>query len=550
MNKGYQFGNTFLPGHLNRSGSGLEIYSGAFGKDQILHLLRRTTFGATTEDIDLLSGMTVETAVDTLLSTSKIPPSPPINNYSSSKDPTGVLPGETWVNAAYHSTVNNQRNESFKSWWIGLMWSQSCSIEEKMCLFWHNHFATETTATFDARFVYKHHTLLRQYALGNFKELTRLITTDPAMLVYLNGYVNTKFSPDENYARELQELFTLGKGPGSKYTEEDVRAVSRLLTGWKVNQSGNSSYFDPLLHDSADKHFSGFYDNAVIRGLGGSNGGMFELNELIELMFAKEEVSKFIARKLYRYFIYYNIDSLTESKVIEPLAQIIRSNNYEIKPALRQLLCSAHFFDPVNAGCFIKTPLDLVIGLLRTTDVTIQSAVTDPKVTTIQRYGVFGAIKNISAKMQMNIGDPPNVAGWPAYYQSPLFYQLWINSDTLATRNLFVDVMASNTGIVASNAKILIDPITLAKKFPHPEDPDILIDEIVEYLYAIPISSTTKEQLKISTLLSGQLSDHYWTDAWSAFESDPEDVANKNSVSIRLRTLLKALMNGAEFQLC
>ena len=129
------------------------------------------------------------------------------------------------------------------------MINQGTSIHEKMILFWHNHFATETLDIGDARYVYKHHMLLRKYALGNFKEFVKEITIDPAMLRYLNGYLNNKNSPDENYARELQELFTLGKGPKSNYTEGDVKAAARVLTGYTVNATIISSVFDPNRHD-------------------------------------------------------------------------------------------------------------------------------------------------------------------------------------------------------------------------------------------------------------------------------------------------------------
>jgi uncharacterized protein (DUF1800 family) len=141
-----------------------------------------------------------------------------------------VPPGGVWVNAPYgDGTINSRRITSFKSWWTGQMLTQQVSLREKMVLFWHNHFSTQTATVSDSRYIYKHNNLLRTMAFGNFKELVKQITIDPAMLRYLNGYASSKTAPDENYARELQELFTMGKGPNSKYTESDVKAAARLL---------------------------------------------------------------------------------------------------------------------------------------------------------------------------------------------------------------------------------------------------------------------------------------------------------------------------------
>src|SRR5450432_870823 len=233
-----------------------------------------------------------------------------------------------------------------------------------MVLFWHNHFVTETNTVDNALFCYQYNMLLRRHALGNFKEFVRAITVEPAMLRYLNGYANSKKAPDENYGRELQELFTLGKGPGSHYTEEDVKAAARVLTGFTVQYKTFTSSFDPNRHDETDKQFSTAYGNRLIRGIKGKEGTM-ELDELLDMIFSQEEVSRFICRKLYRFFVYHNIDETTERDLIEPLAALFRKENYEIGPVLEALFSSQHFFDPANFGCMIKSPIDFTIGLCR-----------------------------------------------------------------------------------------------------------------------------------------------------------------------------------------
>jgi uncharacterized protein (DUF1800 family) len=187
------------------------------------------------------------------------------------------------------------------------------------------------------------------------------------MLYYLNGRLNTKRAPDENYARELQELFTLGKGSGSKYTEDDVKQTARVLTGFTINPTTSpfSTSFVSANHDTGDKTFSSFYGNTVIKGRTGINAGMDELKDLLDMIFNVEEVSKFICRRLYKYFVYYELDSTIETNVIEPLAKVFRDNGYEIKPVLKTLFESEHFYDVWNRGAMIKDPLSHTVGYLR-----------------------------------------------------------------------------------------------------------------------------------------------------------------------------------------
>jgi uncharacterized protein (DUF1800 family) len=506
-------------------------------------LLKRTMFGVKKADLEAFKNQTISQVEDTLLTV--VPSSaPPVNTYNDSiaTDPN-VPSGQTWVNAPFtDGTINSRRYTSFKAWWTGLMINQNRSITEKLTLFWHNHFATETVDVADARFVYKHHALLRSMALGNFKTLVKEVTIDPAMLRYLNGTLNTKTAPDENYARELQELFTLGKGPNSLYTEDDVKAVAKVLTGYRADPNNINSYFDPARHDTGNKQFSAFYNNIVITGKTGAQGAS-ELDELLNLIFSKDEVAMFICRKLYRFFVYYDIDVATEANVITPLANIFRQNNYELKPVLEALFRSEHFFDVLNRGCVIKSPLDFLIGHCREFGMVFPDAVSD----TANAYIMWDYLRQQSANMQQNLGDPPNVAGWPAYYQEPQFHEIWINSDTLPKRNQFTDLMVS-TGYTRNNKKILIDPVAFAAQFSLPGDPNVLIEESLELIYSISVSQQLKDFLK-SILLSGQTNDYYWTNAWNAHRSNPADASAKLIVASRLQSMYKYLMNLAEYQL-
>ncbi|HLO81955.1 MAG TPA: DUF1800 domain-containing protein, partial [Chitinophagaceae bacterium] len=445
-----------------RTNTGLRKYNGIWSNNEVQHLLKRTLFGSTKKDIDQFTAAGMSATLDAILNYSSVLPAPPLNDYNSAtiNDPT-VPAGSTWVNSPTNDgTINSVRRNSFKKWWTGVMISQESNIREKMTLFWANLFGTETNDIGNAVWVYNHHTLLRDNAVGNFRQLIKAVTIDPGMLRYLNGYVNTSSAPDENYARELQELFTLGKGSAVQYTEEDVRTAARVLTGWRIN-SNFVSYFDPTRHDTKPKTFSSFYGGSTINGKTGA-AGADETDELIDMIFQKDEVSKYICRRLYRWFVYYKIDGAAEQNVIEPLAKIFRDSNYEIKPVLRALFESEHFYDVLNQGCFIKSPVDYVVSCLREFGVVFPSAYTNA-------YIMWNYIRNWCSSMTQDIGDPPNVSGWPAYYQEPQFHEIWINSDTLPKRNRFTDTMITS-GYTNSGQKIVIDAIAFAKKLSNPGD--------------------------------------------------------------------------------
>lgn len=517
-----------------RTASGMTPYTGSWGTLQLIHLLKRTTFGASPENINALKGLSMQQVVDVLL-TPQPDPAPPVNNYGA--DPTGVGPGATWVRAALgDEMLERKRIGSYKAWWVGQMLNQQASIHEKMVLFWHNHFVTETNMVGDSRFIYQYNLTLRQYALGNFKALTKAVTLDPAMLVYLNGYLNSKGAADENYARELHELFTVGKGPDSHYTEDDVRATARVLTGFRVDRNAIVSTFNTTQHDITNKQFSGFYGNKVISGQTGTDGAS-ELDALLDIIFEQPEVAKFICRKLYRFFVYYDIDQATEDNVILPLAEIFRSSRFDIKVTLNALFTSEHFFDPLNMACLIKSPADFCIGMCREFGITFP---TDYPT----QYEKWGDIHSAMSLMLQNLGDPPLVAGWDAYYQEPSFHELWINTDTLPKRNRLSD------GLITTGVKNLrIDPLAFANKLSNPGDPVLLVNDSLDILYRVGVSDTVKTFLKDTILLAGQSTNSYWTSAWNTYKTNPGDAANTKEVTNHLQALYKYIMDLSEYQL-
>ena len=534
-----------------RGGTGLQPYTGQWSDAQAMHLARRTLFGATVLDVSFLTGMSMNEAVDHLLTIPGTPTAPPLKSYTNSTisgDPDAAIPqGSTWV--AINTTdggVNGRRRQSLKNWWIGLMLNQQRSILEKMVLFWHNHFATETTDIGKAIWCYQNNVILRKNALGNFKVFVKNITTDTGMLRYLNGYLNTKNAPDENYGRELQELFTVGKGRDGAtqtYSESDVKAAARILTGWSIDGTNNIGVFNTNKHDITDKIFSAFYKNKAIKGRSGINAGELELDDLVKMICDADETALHICRKLYRWFVYYDINDATEANVIVPLAQVFKSNNYEIVPVLSALFKSEHFFDPLNQGCMIKNPMDFIVGFSR-----VFSLQFPPLSDFANNYTMWQYLQTNGLFLQQNIGDPPAVAGWPAYYQVPQMHELWINSDTLPKRNQFCDILI-NTGYTRAKKTLKVDPILFAQSLSNPADPNILIKDAVRYLLALPLSPESLAQVKKDILLGGQISDHYWSDAWAKYISTPGDKANTEIVKSKLSSLYHYLTSQAEYQL-
>lgn len=521
----------------NRLFAGLSPYSGNWTVNEVTHLLKRTMFGAKKSDIDYFLTLSPGAAVDELLNNVSIP-SPPVRDYGLLEDDgvfyddLGVSIGQTWVNdpntasaPEIRGQINSRRVDSLRKWWAGLIINQGRSIQEKMVLFWHHHFSVQESEIGNAQFLYRHHDLLRTNALGNFKTLVREVTIDPAMLVHLNGYLNSKQAPDENYAREMQELFTVGKGNDSLYTENDVIAAARVLTGWRINEDPLGSYLDTGAHDTGSKTFSAFYNNTTISG---STNPDQELDALMDMIFNTTEAARFICRKLYKWFVYYDIDEATETDVIIPMADILISNNYDVKPALEALFKSDHFFDVLNQACYIKNPFDIIVGTLREFNVSFP-----PYTDYSTGYPLFYSIYQNAASMQQELFQPPDVSGWPSYYQEPMHYELWVNSNSLPKRADFTDALVNDS---------VIDVRTFAGYSSNPADPNQLVSDMTALLLRYPLSDTSKIYVKTRFLLNNTGADTTWTNAWNT---------NDNAfINASLKEMFKFLMNLPEFHLC
>ena len=303
-------GNKKLP-QFPKTIAGLEESSSEWNFKKAAHLLRRTTIGPTYSEITESVKDGLDKTLNKLLDDTQKTFNPPLN-FLDEEDPETPL-GETWVNAERKKN-DSKRENSYAAWRVSLILDKNepISIRENMALFWQNHFATEAAVVNDARYVYWMHEKFRNNFLGNFKSLVKQVNVDAMMLVYLSGIYNVKEAPNENYARELFELFTVGKGPidgvdsYTYYTESDIIEASKILTGWQVKQNFSGSerqYFNQERHDTSRKTFSSKFSNKTI-----SNNNEKEHEDLIDLIFESDRVSEFICEKIYRWFVYYVID--------------------------------------------------------------------------------------------------------------------------------------------------------------------------------------------------------------------------------------------------
>jgi uncharacterized protein (DUF1800 family) len=545
--------------------SGLSPYSGVWTVSEAAYLLRRTQFGFKKADADSFVNLGMTASVNALLNFTNTTPSPPVNYYQPTSADENSLPyGSDWTQNVFTGsaggTTNSNRTRGLASWNLGLALNQELNIREKMSMFWYHFIPIDFTVVRisqnsfcgnnSARICYDYMKYFRENCMGNFKTLVRNMATQPAMMYYLNNQANTKTAPDENFAREVMELFTLGKDPASLYTQEDVVQAAKVLTGWRVknlNASPTFTTYDDTLHDKTTKTFSSFFNNTVINGTGAN-----ELDAFVDMIFSKSTVvSEYICRRLYRFFVYYDIDANVEANVITPLAQVFVANNWNISPVLDTLFKSQHFYDMANRGAYIKSPFDLVLGSVRTFN--INTTVADALNHNAQ-YGIWNDFNSsLLLPMEQAMGAIPNVSGWNAFYQQPSFHEYWINSTTTQRRFSFLTSIFNgyNKTYNGLTTRIEVDVIAWVKQFPDETiaDPDLLVDQCVKYLLPIDLSLSVKNTLKIQNLLSNQTENFYWTTAWNNYLGNPTNTTFTSTVKTRLKSLLLTITQLAEYQL-
>ncbi|MBK6621318.1 MAG: DUF1800 domain-containing protein [Saprospirales bacterium] len=523
----------------------LNPYTGPWTFEQAAHLLRRTMYGPSYQQIKSAVDNGMYFTLGSLFEELPLP-APPVNGYYT-EDPN-VPVGETWVEAVYTNVTEetSYRFRSLTAWTVALMWEEGVHIREKLTLFWHNHFPNASVE--DPKFQYRYIATLRNRAWGNFRDLTKEITIDPAMLIYLNGNQNKKEAPNENYGRELLELFTIGKGPlagpgdYTHYNEQDVQQFARVLSGWRdfgfTNESPDGtfgSFFNPDRHDDGVKNLSFHFNNEVI-----TNMNEQEYTHLIDIVFQQPEVARFICRKLYRWFLFHEIDANIEASIIEPMAQILIANDYEIKPALLALLASEHFYDVQFKGLLIKNPYDHLLSVLKTFDVQVSTPL-DQKQDSLYR------IWQLTKSLQLSYFTVPEVAGWQAYYREPLYYRNWLNSSTLPLRLDYSDEAVSSglSAYQGNGEDMLVDVLKILGTLDAPDDPNSVVDELVLIMFPKPISPERKTALK-EILIPG-LPDFEWTVEYLDYANDPTNPDYYIPVDTKLRALVRAMISMPDF---
>ena len=370
--------------------------AGTLGVQNAAHLLRRATFGPSIQDIQYFSTLTAAAAFQELTQP-QIIPDPPID----------FLTGTDWIypNPIHPDTSTSEISQYTSSWWLENMRSSGPNLTDRMVWFYHTHFPMIISRIQNRpQFSLDYLRLLRFYALGDYKALSKAVCIDNAMLVHLDGNLNVKGAPQENFAREFLELFSVGKGPQvgpddyTNFTEVDVKALTKSLTGWGVDTTYQT--IDPVTnlptgkvknnqatankHDISDKQFSPAFNNTIIQttGIAGNNctiqGVYQELDDVVDMIFASPHAAKNICRRIYRQFVYFDITQEIETDIIEPLALILEQNNFQITSVLEVLLTSEHFYDmdsaPTddnNIGAIIKSPTDVTVSYTHLTLPTI-----------------------------------------------------------------------------------------------------------------------------------------------------------------------------------
>ena len=366
--------------------------------DDARHLLVRTGFGPTPTDVKAFEGRTRAEAVDALLAGARTTPTLPPPTFAQTSTPPDERPHPRMTQDERKALRQRERMhvQELRSWWLTEMCATDSPLTERMTLFWHDHFATGVQKVRDARLMYQQNALFRREALGNFGTLLHAIARDPAMLVWLDGARNREGDPNENFAREAMELFTLGEG---HYTQADVANAARAFTGFVVDRANDRALYRARLHDDGEKTMLG------VRGRLDADGA-------IDVLLARPETATFIVTKLWREFV----SPTPGAGEVARIADAFRASHYDIDTAMRALLLSDAFWDAKNRGTLVKSPVELVVGTLR-----------------VLRIGADDLRPAVVATNRMGeaLFAPPNVRGWPGG-------DAWITSATLLAREQFI----------------------------------------------------------------------------------------------------------------
>ena len=389
---------SFLCGWAGMLAAAFAIAASApLGFDDARHLLNRTGFSATPDEIDAYAPLTREQAADRLLSGVGGPATTPPPAWAGGFESPRRLRGMSAEQRKLAVREIFQKAFELQSWWLTEMLVTASPLNERMTLFWHNHFVSSVRKVRSPELMYRQNALLRQHAFGNFGGMLRAVARDPAMVVYLDSASNRKSQPNENFAREVMELFTLGEG---RYTEQDIKEAARAFTGWSINIDTGDFMFRRALHDDGTK---------TVLGRTGNLDG----DAVLDLLLAQPQTAELIVTKLWREFVSLQPDS----DEVRRMARRFRDSGYDIRTAVRALLLSDAFYAPHNRAALIKSPVEIVVGTLRQFQFTTGDVMPFVVITNQLGQALFA---------------PPNVKGWAGG-------EAWINSTTLLARKTFLE---------------------------------------------------------------------------------------------------------------
>jgi uncharacterized protein (DUF1800 family) len=477
------------------------------------HLLKRITFGQNIAQINSLVGLTASEAVNKLLTNGLMAPKP--------KEPEWLketylswwrLPGaesQKQIDFVYKRVYD--LNYQLKYDWGNELEKDDYSIREKMTLFWHGHFTTKFAIdqVMVAPLMYNQIDLFRSNHIGNFRHLVEQICIDGAMLIFLNGVDSTSAKPNENFSRELLELYTCGIG---HYTEDDVKEGAKVFTGWKVNQYINENTDKPLYkayfygpHHNLDPRKYLGVDLKVSRENSQKDVFELEIKGLVNVILTQrgQQTAEYLCRKLYKYFVYSN-DKKVDQNVVKAMATTLINNNWEVRPVLQELLSSSAFYSSSVQGVQIKTPAETVAGFTK-------------------HFNVGDSWKSwVMDTMGLSLLNPPNVAGWPGY-------RTWLDAKTFP----FGIQQMGNFIWNQNNDKLL----AWIKTFNKYDDIHTLMPQI--YTLLLAKQPTASMHSKYLAQMLGGSYDYEW----------PLILQNASTAGTRLKNMLNILIKSPDFHL-
>ncbi|MDX2281883.1 MAG: DUF1800 family protein [Saprospiraceae bacterium] len=545
----------------------LNPLQGNLGQRRAAHLLRRTSFRYTKSKVDQLATMSATDAVASLLSFS----APQLNQPIYDNTATPTVESTTWINPPGLPLPDQEFRLQYRvtAWWLNEALHEP-GIGYKMIFFYHQYLAV-TNLTIDNVKFFDYLSLLRWGALGNFKKLATKMIIDNTMLRYLSNNLNSKTNPNENFAREFLELFTIGKGPQAgpgdytNYTEDDVIQAAKVLTGFQTRTQRDQ--VDPETsiprgtvtfsrHDTSNKTFSHRFQNKVITGATTSAAFWTEINAFVDMVFNQDETARNWCRRIYRYFVHPNITPEIENEIIVPLANQLKSGGYEVLPVLQKLLASQHFYDADDSdnaneiiGGIIKSPLELVLQALSFFNITIPNPVTQNN----DHYITFwtsGVSERMLGYANMLLFYPPDVAGYPAYHQQPDYNRQWFNSSSIIARYKLPQMLLTGKRVLGSSPnssigiKLNIAPwVKNSGVISDPSDPFVLVHELISYLLPEQIDTDRFDYFYFKIFLD-DLPPADWTYEWQNYLS----TNNETEVKIALERLIYHIMYSPEYQ--